>query len=198
MPSCILAPLSTGESLPLREFLIARILAKVLHTGKSIGEIRSLAQQNKFLGNLHISLNHSRYIDVTSSKTTAPMKNKSQPQEKQTLEEFYQNLTGLINQLLAEVRNFLPSEPEILPVMTYDDAMRYFVTQRPKDPKVKKGAIMRQRSRHGQLFIQIFLDKDNQLVCQPNGTPYGRQLTVKKLDKELNEAFGDDNLIVVE
>ncbi|GEM_PF-4006574 len=68
MPSCILALLSTGESLPLREFLIARILAKVLHTGKSIGEIRSLAQQNKFLGNLHISLNHSRYIDVRKTQ----------------------------------------------------------------------------------------------------------------------------------
>lgn len=129
------------------------------------------------------------------------MKNKTPREQNHSIEEFVQDavdLFNLFNKLLALVRDSLPSEPEIVPLMKYDDAIRYFVTDRPKDPKVKKGAMLRQRHRRGQQFVQMFLDKNNQMVCQPNGTPYGRKLVVKQFDEELCEAFDDQDLIIVE
>jgi hypothetical protein len=126
------------------------------------------------------------------------MKNQSQRQSKPSFGEFFQDLVDLSSELLAAVRDGLPSEPEILPLMKYDDAIRYFVTERPKDPKVKKGAMLRQRHRRGYLFTQMFVDEDNRVVFSPDRVPYSRQLVVKQFDEELREAFGDKDLIIVE
>ncbi|HBE16589.1 MAG TPA: hypothetical protein DDW51_02970 [Cyanobacteria bacterium UBA11367] len=126
------------------------------------------------------------------------MRNKAQDKQKNLVGEIYHNFHDLFSDLLAPLRNLLPSDTEIVPVMKYEDAIRYFVTDRPKDPKIKKGIMLRQRHRQGQQFMQSFLDKDNQLVCQPDGIPYGRSLVVKQFDEELQEAFGDQDLIIVE
>ncbi|GET39845.1 hypothetical protein [Microseira wollei] len=83
-------------------------------------------------------------------------------------------------------------------IMNYDTAIRYFVTERPPDPRIKKGAMLRSHRKKGYLFSQVFLDKENQLVCKQNGIPYGRQILVKQFDEELNESFGDKDLIIVE
>jgi hypothetical protein len=50
----------------------------------------------------------------------------------------------------------------------------------------------------GKLLIQVFLDKSDDLSCDPNGKPYGRRLVIRSFDAELQEAFGDKNLIIVE
>ncbi|HIK12891.1 MAG TPA: hypothetical protein IGS52_21970 [Oscillatoriaceae cyanobacterium M33_DOE_052] len=87
---------------------------------------------------------------------------------------------------------------EVVPMMTYEDAIKYFVTDRPKDPRIRKGAILRKPHRQGHHVIQIFLDENNDPVCDSGGQPHGRQLVARELDYELQEYFGDKYLIIVE
>jgi hypothetical protein len=87
----------------------------------------------------------------------------------------------------------------IVPIMTYDDALKYFIQERPKNsPKIKKGAISRQKHSKGYLLAWAFLDQNEELVCDDKGNPYGRQLIAQKLDKELAETFGNSDLIIVQ
>lgn len=88
--------------------------------------------------------------------------------------------------------------PEVTPIITYEETIKYFITERPNDPKIKKGAILRQRHPQGYHLAQVYLDKNNQVVLSSNGAPYGRQLVTRELDEELLEAFGSKKLIIVE
>ncbi len=74
----------------------------------------------------------------------------------------------------------------------------YFVANRPSDERVQKGAMLRYFHPLGQVFIQVFLDGNNMPVCKPDGSPYGRRLVVRKLDSELCNAFGNEQLVIVE
>ncbi|MGC1395797.1 MAG: hypothetical protein WA828_16190 [Coleofasciculaceae cyanobacterium] len=82
--------------------------------------------------------------------------------------------------------------------MTYELAIQYFVTDRPADPTVKKGAILRQPHSQGQHLAQVFLDSNNQLIFGTDKKPYGRQLVARELDEELWDAFDGQDLIIVE
>ncbi|GCE95754.1 hypothetical protein NIES46_38200 [Arthrospira platensis NIES-46] len=87
--------------------------------------------------------------------------------------------------------------PEVIPLITYEDAIKYFVSDRPRDPRVNRGAILRKPHPQGYHIIQMFLDENNELVCDSFGKPYGRQLVAKRLDEELHDYFGDKDLILV-
>ena len=114
--------------------------------------------------------------------------------QKSGFEEFHRSITNQYQQWLRDILKL----PEILPIMTYEAAIQYFVTDRPADPRIEKGAIIRQPHSQGQLLAQVFLDSNNDLVRRSDGKPYGRQLVAKKLDEELLDAFGNKNLIIVE
>ncbi|MDZ7955392.1 hypothetical protein [Nostoc sp. DedQUE09] len=109
---------------------------------------------------------------------------------KSSSNEFRTSIRGLLQKI--------PLEPEIVPIMRYEKAISYFVVNRPPDPKIVKGAMLKYYHLKGNMFIQVFLDSDNQLVCQPDDTPYGRQVLVEKFDDELAETFGDQDLVIVE
>ncbi len=83
-------------------------------------------------------------------------------------------------------------------ILTYKAAMAYFVTERPADLRIKKGAIRLTRHRRGYIIEQIFLDAQSEPVRGPRGKPYGRSLHVKNLDQELWDTFGSKQLIIVE
>lgn len=72
------------------------------------------------------------------------------------------------------------------------------MTERPSDPEVKKGAILKQNHQQGYYLAQVFLDSYNNVLCEANGNPYGRQLVATELDQELRDIFGDKDLIIVE
>lgn len=87
----------------------------------------------------------------------------------------------------------------VVEAMSYDEALKYFIQERPKDnQKIKKGAIFRKKQQDGYFLMWAFLDKDEEFVLDDEGNPYGRQMIVHKLDKELTETFGDGDLIIVE
>jgi len=91
-----------------------------------------------------------------------------------------------------------PEDLPVVPMMTYDAAMKYFITERPSDPRIQKGGILRQKHPKGYLLALMFLDNNEEFVLRPDQKPYGRQLIAKELDKELMDTFSDKNLILVE
>ena len=88
--------------------------------------------------------------------------------------------------------------PPIEPILTYEEALEYFVANRPSDERVKKGFIARKRYSQGYFLLQYFVDDENNIVCDSRGKPYGRKLIVERLDEELEEKFGEYDLIIVE
>jgi hypothetical protein len=96
------------------------------------------------------------------------------------------------------LRSILPIGPEVVPEMTYVEAISYFVKNRPTDSRVAKGAMLLQDHPQGRMLVQVFLDKNHDLACDSSGKPYGRRLVIKRLDAELADAFGGQDLIVVE
>jgi len=96
------------------------------------------------------------------------------------------------------LREILPIGPEIVPEMTYSQAIGFFVDHRPSDSHVVKGAMLLQDHPEGRLLIQVFLDKNNDLVSSAEGKLFGRRVIVRSLDSELQQTFGDKDLIIVE
>ncbi len=86
-------------------------------------------------------------------------------------------------------------------ILTYESAIQYFVNERPHDPRCVKGAILYQPDYTGAysyVVCLVFLDRDNQLIVDSHGKPYGVQYVTNEMDKELKQAFGDKQLILVE
>lgn len=114
------------------------------------------------------------------------------------LQDFSKNSVDDFKKLIKGLLQKLPLEPETFPFMSYKDAISYFVENQPSDPKIAKGAMLKYHHLKGHLFIQVFLDNENNLVCQPDDAPYGRQVLVEKFDDELAETFADQDLVIVE
>jgi hypothetical protein len=96
------------------------------------------------------------------------------------------------------LRSVLPIGPDVVEEMTYSRAISYFAEQRPPNPRVSKGGMLLQTHPQGQLFVQVFLDSSNELVCSADGKPFGRRLVVRSLDAELTDTFGGKKLVIVE
>lgn len=111
-------------------------------------------------------------------------------------------LFAVFNEIQKEITDFLLKNlpelgDEIYPVLKYSDLINYFVEKKPNDTRIVGGAIVRQSHEQGQLIMQVFLDKNNDLVCDPLGKAYGRRLVAKEFDSELQQTFGSQNLIIV-
>ena len=107
--------------------------------------------------------------------------------------------TSQMRRKLQDARVFLPETGSVSEI-TYAAVIEYFVTDRPDNKDIVRGAILRQRSsrQEGVRLVQVFLDKDFNLVCGSGGKPYGRKMVANKLNSELRDAFGEKNLIIVE
>ncbi|NEP86479.1 MAG: hypothetical protein F6K18_06370 [Okeania sp. SIO2C2] len=102
--------------------------------------------------------------------------------------------------LLAQFKKLLPDilkVPKLKEMITFDEAINYFQSDIPGDYAVKKGAIIRIKNSEWQILGQVFLDQNNQIICRPDGTSYGRQLGVRELDKKLLENLDGNNDILI-
>ena len=154
--------------------------------------------ENPSRSNRDYETNNSRYSKEQRGQNYG---NNLQPALEELGKQFkglYDNCINEFGNTLQELLHYLPLEPDIFPEMTYEEAIRYFVAQRPLDPKVAKGVMLKNRHLKGDLFIQAFLDNDNHLVCQTDGTPHGRQVIVEQFDNELAETFGNQDMVIVE
>lgn len=93
----------------------------------------------------------------------------------------------------------LKKHPRRVRLLTYREVVDYFVHERPDDPKLSSGVLLRRNSPKGKEIdlIQVFLDCDNKLVCHPDGTPFGQIIFARAIDRELQEAFGETDMIIV-
>lgn len=108
-------------------------------------------------------------------------------------------LIGLIKNLNSSLLEKIPLAQETVSILTYKSMIEYFVINRPDEPNVNKAATLREEIKSkGYLITQVFLNEDNEVICRPDGSPYGRKFFAKTLDEELSDAFGNKNVIVIE
>ena len=115
--------------------------------------------------------------------------------------DFFKTMTlgvAKISEFLNFIEDLLPIHPEVVEQMSYREAISYFIKERPSDSDVVKGAMLLQNHSQGHIFVQVFLNARNELVCDSEGKPYGRRLVTRSLDAELKETFGNKKLVVVE
>lgn len=82
--------------------------------------------------------------------------------------------------------------------LSYEDAIGWFVANRPEDDADAQGAILRVSLPGDRVEITLmFVDHTGELRCDAKGRPYACRLTVDGLDEELADAFGDTPLLII-
>jgi hypothetical protein len=89
-----------------------------------------------------------------------------------------------------------PSKPPVIQLLTFADAVRWFVTNQPGDPNIQGGALLRRPHAAGSLIFQVFLDKTDGVCLGPDRRPYGRAFVAASLDDELAAKFRGSDLVV--
>jgi hypothetical protein len=95
--------------------------------------------------------------------------------------------------IVAQFKEWSPrilAVPEVQAIITFDEVISYLQSDRPPYSAVNKSVVIRQSHPKGQLLGLVFLDQNNQLICRPDGTPYGRQLLDRQLDGKLQPTLG--------
>ena len=105
-------------------------------------------------------------------------------------------ITKVSNAAKAYIEQFKAKHLEY-PV-TYQEAMIFFSRHKNDSPKIVRGVMLKAEMSGKLDFTQVFLDKNNDVVCTPEGIPYGRRLITTGLDDELTAAFKDKNMVIVE
>jgi hypothetical protein len=82
--------------------------------------------------------------------------------------------------------------------LSYEDAMNYFITHKNNHAEIVKGVIIKEPAGNCFFITQSFLDKNNAVVQDESGNPFGYKIKVTSIDSELSRLFKDDNLIMVE
>jgi hypothetical protein len=83
--------------------------------------------------------------------------------------------------------------------LKYEEAMNFFISHKHDNNNIAKGAMLKSIAENGYTnFIQVFLDKNNKIVCTETGIPLGRKLKIIALDEELKKTFKKTNLVIVE
>ncbi|GHV85528.1 hypothetical protein AGMMS50230_11360 [Spirochaetia bacterium] len=82
-------------------------------------------------------------------------------------------------------------------LLSYTDVMKYFIAHKSDNKSIAKGAMLKVIESEKNYLIQVFLDKDNNLVCTDSGKPLGRKIKVARFDDELLGVFKTNDLIIV-
>jgi hypothetical protein len=79
-----------------------------------------------------------------------------------------------------------------LDVLTFSDVARYFIEERPAEPGISAGALLRQRrlgAERPKRYLHFFLDDRDRPLPDRHGVPYGRVVQALRMDEELAAAF---------
>lgn len=82
-------------------------------------------------------------------------------------------------------------EQEECEALDYEDVVRYLASDKSKYPSAVKGAALRQQAGATWLVSVIFLDKNN----EPVG---GKRVKTEAIGSELQDSFGQNNMVVFE
>jgi hypothetical protein len=82
-------------------------------------------------------------------------------------------------------------------VLTYSEAMDWFIRHKGDHPDIAKGAMLKKQLTKMQEITFCMLSKANNLVSSNNGRPIGLKWEVGGLDAELTSLFGDNEIIII-
>lgn len=99
---------------------------------------------------------------------------------------------------LFDSLKILKSKPDEIELLTYDETIKYFINEKPENPDVIKGVILRQPYEERWLVVQAFLNESDEIICDDKNKPLNKFIIVTEFDKELKDVFKDKNLIIVE
>lgn len=103
-----------------------------------------------------------------------------------------------ISCLYKWLNSVLSPRIKVIDSLSYADAIKYFVNDKPDDNRIVKGCLLIQEHKLGMLTVWTFLGKNNDVLCAGSGVTYGRELIVKSIDDELKETLGDSKLLIIE
>ncbi|MCK5800063.1 MAG: hypothetical protein KAI47_22890 [Deltaproteobacteria bacterium] len=105
---------------------------------------------------------------------------------------------NLVIDLTSWLKRAIPLEPQLVDLMTREEALSYFISDRPDDPRVAKGVMLFEAHPKGHLLTRVFLDKNNQIISGADGALFGRRLIVRSIDSALDDLRTPHNLVIVE
>ena len=100
---------------------------------------------------------------------------------------------------LEEVWDELTSVEEL----TLQDITKFFVTKKAEynDPRIAKGAVLRNKVREVYILTYLFLDANNEIIWssgKEDGKDYGQLVRARSLNDELQQIFGENDLVIFE
>ncbi len=103
-----------------------------------------------------------------------------------------------LKSISKNLMSYLKIEENSIEMLTYSEVVKYFVTEKPEDSRIEKGAMIIDNYGEKYLIKQVFLDENNNLVCNTKGTPYGRRIIAINIEEELQDICKGQNLIIFE
>lgn len=104
----------------------------------------------------------------------------------------------MINNFLKSLLSFFEKEKNIenYDFMSYEDVIRYVVNNKTDD--TKKAAVFGKTSNGKWIISQFFLNESGDFIKNKNNMLHGRKVSVQKIDTELEELFGKNDMIIIE
>jgi hypothetical protein len=94
--------------------------------------------------------------------------------------------------LSRDVREIQSRTELHMDVLTFSEVVQYFIEERPAEPGISAGALLRQRRLGAGLpkrHLQFFLDDQDRPLLDRHGVAYGRVVQAPGMDEELAAAF---------
>lgn len=83
--------------------------------------------------------------------------------------------------------------------ISYEEIMKYLISHKNSSSNIVNGAIMREKKPYGYKVTVTFLDRNGQpVLTSDKGENLGYTVKVSGFDKELENAFKNNNLIIIE
>jgi len=110
---------------------------------------------------------------------------------------FFGKIKKKVADFINEVSEGIMSEVLTYDIISYDEVFKYFISSN-KDPRIAKGVLLKEDNGKHIFLYQVFLDKNDNIVCKADQSPIGRKLEAKQMDIELKELFGTKDMVLVE
>jgi hypothetical protein len=112
--------------------------------------------------------------------------------EKTVFSKIKKEVDDFLNEVSEKISEILTCD-----IISYDEVFKYFIISN-KDTRIAKGVLLKEDKGKHILLYQVFLDKDDNIICKADQSPIGRKLEAKQLDIELKELFGTKDMVLVE
>lgn len=132
-----------------------------------------------------------RERDRARARTDADGERRSSP-----FAELLRPFTDLYESVSETLKRIGPLGPDVVDRLGYRAVIAYFVEHAPPAVGAMRGTLIRQPHPKGWLVSQLFLTAGGRPLMRDDDRPYGRKLIVRRFDDELEDLFGDRDMII--